>query len=360
MRLKYYSLHTILNHNAHYNIIFGERSNGKTFQCLLYILKEYINTGKQGAIVRRWQEDIRAKRASTFFDNIISKGYVSKLTNNEWDTIHYSNSKWFLAKTIEDSRIVDERPLAYAFALSNNEHDKSTSYPDVETIVFDEFITTRYYLPDEFVLFMNLCSTIIRHKTTVKIFMLGNTHSTFCPYFKEMGLTHIRAMKPGQIDVYRYGDSKLTVAVEYTLPIENNPVGSIYFAFDNPKLKMIAGGAWEINIYPHCPIKYVPKNIIFTFFICFEENILQCEIINKDEFNFLYIHEKTTELKYPHKDLIYSPEYNPYPNWKRKITNTNDKITRKIAQYFINDNVYYQDNEIGEIMYHYLMWCRKS
>ena len=58
--------------------------------------------------------------------------------------------------------------------------------------------------------------------------MLGNTVNRYCPYFKEMGLAHIKEMKPGDIDLYRYGDSELTVAVEYTTPKKNSP--DEYFA----------------------------------------------------------------------------------------------------------------------------------
>ena len=40
---KYYSLKKILSKNADYNLIIGERSNGKTYATLLYALKQYLN-----------------------------------------------------------------------------------------------------------------------------------------------------------------------------------------------------------------------------------------------------------------------------------------------------------------------------
>ena len=51
-KTKYYKLKNILSKNAVYNIIFGERSNGKTFSVLEYGLEQYYNSGKQLAIVR--------------------------------------------------------------------------------------------------------------------------------------------------------------------------------------------------------------------------------------------------------------------------------------------------------------------
>ena len=50
---KYYSLDRILSKEACYNIIFGERSNGKTYSVLKYSIKHYFETRGQFAIVRR-------------------------------------------------------------------------------------------------------------------------------------------------------------------------------------------------------------------------------------------------------------------------------------------------------------------
>ena len=58
-------------------------------------------------------------------------------------------------------------------------------------ILFDEFITRSMYLPDEFVIFTNVLSTIIRDRNNVKIFMCGNTVNKYCPYYKEMGLNNV-------------------------------------------------------------------------------------------------------------------------------------------------------------------------
>ncbi len=82
-KIKYYSLTNILKREAQYNLIIGERSNGKTYACLKYALENYIKYGKQTAIVRRWQVDLKGRRASTLFDALISDGTVSKLTNGE-------------------------------------------------------------------------------------------------------------------------------------------------------------------------------------------------------------------------------------------------------------------------------------
>lgn len=361
LKKKFYSLKNILSKNAQYNVIFGERSNGKTYSVLEYAVKNYINDGGQLAIVRRWQDDFTGKRGLTMFDGLVSNNAIYKLSGGKWNGVYYYGSRWYLCN-IDDTgkRETDERPFAYGFSISSMEHDKSTSYPGITTVLFDEFLTRSAYITDEFVLFMNVISTIVRHRTNVKIFMLGNTVNKYCPYFKEMGLTHVKDMKPGDIDVYKYGESPLTVAVEYTTASKTGKESDLYFAFDNPKLSMITGGAWEIDIYPHCPVKYTPAEIVFTYFIEFSGDLLQCEIVRHGDLDFTFIHRKTTELKGTDNDLIYSPGYSPRPNYRRKITKPISRIEKRVAEYFVKDKIFYADNEIGEIVRNYLMWCGKT
>lgn len=358
MKQKFYSLKNILAKDAQYNVIFGERSNGKTYSVLKYALEKWIATGEQLAIVRRWQDDFTGKRGATLYNNLVSNGEITRLTGGEWTNIYYYGSRWFLCRFEDEKRVTSDEPIAYGFSLSSMEHDKSTSYPEITTIMFDEFLTRTQYISDEFVLFMNVISTIIRHRINVKIFMLGNTVNRYCPYFKEMGLTHVKDMKPGDIDIYRYGDSELTVAVEYTASNKEGKESDLFFAFDNPKLSMITGGAWEIDIYPHCPVKYKPKEILFTYFIEFAGDLLQCEVVQHENMCFTFIHRKTTPLQNPEKDLIYSTEYSPLPNRKRKITKSITPIEKRIASHYLEDKIFYQDNEIGEIVRNYLIWCK--
>lgn len=358
---KFYSLKNILEYHAQYNMIIGERSNGKTYAVLKYAVEQFARNGKQLAIVRRWADDFTGKRGATMFDALTANEEISKITGGEWTSIYYWGSRWFFCRYDDDGkRQTSETPFAYGFAISGMEHDKSTSYPNITTILFDEFLTRTAYLPDEFTLFMNVCSTIIRHRTDVTIFMCGNTVNKYCPYFAEMGLTHIKDQKQGTIDVYNYGQSDLKVAVEYCLPNKQGKASDLYFAFDNPKLHMITGGAWEISIYPHCPCKYKPNEVIFRYYILFNGETLECEIISHEDLIFTFVHRKTTPLKYPDKDLIYSPDYDPRPNWRRKITVPRSNFERKIAEFWIKDKIFYQDNEIGEIVRNYLIFCGKN
>jgi len=360
--MKYYNTNKIDKKEAVYNVIFGERSNGKTYAMLKKGLVNYLKDGSQIAYVRRWKEDITGRRASRLFSGLNENGEVEKLTKGEFKGIHYWAGKFYLCNYNEAGKAVysDSDTIAFTFSLSDGEHDKSTSFPNIRTIIFDEFLTNKLYLNDEFVLFMNTVSTIVRRREDVKIYMLGNTVNKYCPYFQEMGLEHIPKMKQGSIDVYRYGESSLTVAVEYCTSLNSGnsqKESKKYFAFNNPKLSMITGGAWELDIYPHVPIKYAPKNVLLNFFIDFSDNIYQCEIVNVDDMFFIYIHQKTTPIKNK-DDLVYCLDYSVKPNYNRSVFKPINKVQNKILWFFKNDKVFYQNNHIGDAINNYLKIAR--
>jgi len=317
------------------------------------------------------EEDFRGKRANQLFAPLVENHVIEKLSKGKYNSVKYYSQRWYL-QHIEDKKencFTDDTPFAYAFALSSMEHDKSSSYPKVRTIIFDEFLTRNIYLTDEFITFQNVLSTIIRDRDDAVIFMLGNTVNKFCPYFKEMGLTNIKTQEQGTIDVYTYGDTGLRVAVEFTGHKKDNPIpeppkkSDVYFAFNNPKLQMIKHGAWEIDIYPHLPCHYVPKDIKYMYFIKFDDELLQCEIIRvvepetKRKVSFTYIHRKTTEIKdNDGKYLVYQEGFSPLRNYKRRITRPSTDIEKLILSFYKNDKVFYQDNDVGEIVRNYLQW----
>lgn len=356
-KLQYYSLDKILEKKAQYNIIFGERSNGKTYAVLLYGLKQYVAHGKQTAIVRRYDDDIKGGKGDSFYDAIIANGEIERLTHGQYNRVRYYNRRFYLAKHDEnlDNDVYDNKPFAFTFGINIASRYKSNSYPDITTICFDEFLDRRWYLPNEFADFMSIISTIVRQRNNVTIFMLGNTVNKSCPYFTEMGLKHVADMKQGKIDVYTYGESKLKVAVEYAANLNKGKPSDVYFAFDNPKLKMITGGVWEMAMYPHLPCKYKPNQIVLEYFIEFENSILQAEIIQTENSVFTYIHRKTTPIHDPDNDIIYSLEFDPRPNHVRRLTKPTTKWQEKIAYFFKKEKVFYQDNEVGEIMRNYLL-----
>ena len=362
MTQKFYTPTAINKRNAVYNVIFGERSNGKTYAMLVYGLKEYFKNRAQTAYVRRWKEDITGRRASQLYAGVVENGEVEKLSGGIFKGIHYYAGKWYLCNYDENGKVIysDQDIITYAFSLSDNEHNKSTSYPNVNTIIFDEFLSNKLYLQDEFVAFMNTVSTIVRRREDVKIYMLGNTVNKYCPYFEEMGLKNVPSMAQGTIDIYKYGESTLTVAVEYCASTADpSKEKHKYFAFDNPKLEMITGGSWELNMYPHIPCKYKPRDVLLNFFIEFSNKIYHAEVVCVDEVSFIYIHNKTSPIQDTTSELIYSLEPRPEMNYNRSIYRPMSRTQEKILWYFKNDRVFYQSNDVGDAVANYLKICKK-
>lgn len=368
MNDEYYNIIPLIKGDNTYRMSFGLRSNGKTFAVKLLGLIDYILNGNQLAIIRRWSEDFVGKRGQAMFsdieDNSKYGNIVKELTGGQWTEIYYYSGRWYLAKWDEDlnKRVKEDRPFCYGFSLNAGEHDKSTSYPNVNNIFFDEFIARINYLNDEFVLFMHTISTIVRDRGNVNIFMAANTISQFCPYFVEMGIKdHIRKMKPGTIEICNYGDTGISLAIEYCTANNKSKESSKYFAFNNPKLKMITGGDWELDAYPHLPTKYRDNEIEFSYFIIFSDIYLQCDIVTtQGNSHFTYIHRKTTPIKDENNDIVYSQEYRATPNYKRKISKPKDDLEKYIWWFFAIEKVFYQDNEVGEIVRGYLEWCKNE
>lgn len=381
----YYSLANILKEDAIYYVIYGLRSNGKTFSVKHLILfgyhdkklginiNGYIDDGSQGALIRRYEEDFKKNRGASMYADIINNplegNILSKKTNGEWNDIRYYNNAWYLVKREEGKEpLIDDKPFCYAFYLRGAEHYKSNSYPNINKVLLDEFIASTGYLINEFTLFTSILSTIIRDRGDVKVFLCGNSINKVNPYFIEMGLTNTKNQQKNTIDVYTYGHSDLRVAVEYTGRLEDNDSKPIkrksdkYFAFDNPRLKMITEGDWELDIYPHLPYKYKPKDIIYKYYINYYDEIYQCEIIDVDSQGkpFTYIHRKTTPIKDDGYSIIYSPNYSIEPNHKRKIIYALSNLEKKIVWFFKNERVFYQDNEVGNMIDNYIKWCEDS
>lgn len=366
-RFKFYNIERLISEypDARYYIVIGERSNGKTYSTLAHALKKFADNGEEFAYIRRYGEDIRPKNLSTLFDSHIENGLVNELFDGKYNSIEYSGAKFYLIRRDSDGKKDAELEpvvIGRAFDLNGMDHYKSIAFPRITTIVFDEFLSRQGYIPNEFMLFQNALSTIIRFRDNVKIFMLGNTVNKYCPYFSEMGLKHINEQKQGTVDVYRYGESKLEVVVEYceSTSKTGGKASDVYFAFDNPQLKMITTGSWEIGVYPHLPVDYKPKDIVFTFFIEFDRDILQGQVINVPNYKpFIFLHNKTTPIK-NETDIVYTTEPSINPYRRQGLLKHQDKVSELIRRYLAEGRVFYATNEVGEIFRNFLMWNQNN
>lgn len=365
VKQEFYSLKQIDKTEALYRIVFGERTNGKTFAVLYKGLLDFVENRKMLCYIRRWQEDIKPKSAGTLFDNFVNNeilgNIIEKLTDGKYNSYKYYLRNYTLVYRNEEGVIESEdtEPFCRSFAISDWEHDKSTPHPRAHYICFDEFLTRGHYLADEYTKFNNLLSTIIRNRGDLIIYMVANTVNFDCPYFTEMGLKHVRRMKQGDIDIYKFTE-ELKVAVEYCKDTSEGKASNKYFAFDNPALQMITKGSWQTEVYPHLQEvdKYNKDEVIFMWFIKYLDSIVQVNLIDKGDRAYIYMHYKTSDIK-SDKDILY--EFNTVSNPYRysNMTRPTDKLSSKVWQLWNTYPKFYQTNELGELIRNYLIKCRE-
>ena len=252
--IKWYSLDNILKYEVQYYMIFGERSNGKSYAVDKYIIDKFFEEGKQFAFVKRYEEDIKTKYMSEVFnplENYILEKYGHRLK--------FYRGQWLVYEDGLEGKLAECRVFGYAFSLANVNRTKATSYPEIDTILFEEFMSIDCtYLPDELNLFLNLISTIVRYRHSVKVFMLANAISKFSPYSSALGI-RLHRIKKGDIILKEYTDKKgfkTRFAIERSENVnvfDNNQNTNkiVYNNFGNAGVgQMITSGEFEVHAYP--------------------------------------------------------------------------------------------------------------
>lgn len=353
---KYYSYAKINKIKATYNLIIGQRSNGKTYgACSEKILDPYLEQGKPSAYIRRLDEMIRPANIESLFNPHLD--YIEEKTEHKYNRVVYRSHAFYLARfDVDDTgRYVktaqDINPFCRTYAINTVETTKGQDAGPVANVIFDEFVTRQFYLANEFVKFQNLLSSIIRDRDGVQIWMLANTVSKHCPYFRDMGLHRIRDQEQGTIDVYTMGKSKTKIAVEYCSPTKATAKVNKYFAFDNPQLDMITKGTWEIALYRHAPDHLSSQPIILTFFVLFDGNTVQGDIYLYKGNPLIFWHPKTTPIKDPENTIIYMEDHedgNPLHQMDLRAGET--KAQKLIFSLCRQRKTFFADNETGEII----------
>ena len=170
----YYNANKVYSYNMFYNLILGGRGIGKTTTFLIKLLQRAIKTGKQFIYLRRYKSEVV---------EFLDKGGCDYIM----DGLIYKKSGKSTYKIIYENKV-----LGYIMILSMARTYKSSQYPNVETIFYDEAIcnntNTYKYLTNEVTTFFEFVGTIFRLRTDTRIIMTGNNEQFFNPYFAFFGV----------------------------------------------------------------------------------------------------------------------------------------------------------------------------
>ena len=366
MKIPYYNLDKIDKENASINLIWGERSNGKSYQvkhkkAIIPFIESYKKAKQEIVkdaflnydrffLLRRLETEIKPSYINKYFADID----IARLTDNEYNCIDVYRREIYLATYDEEKRkVIRGIKIGYVGSLSTEQTYAGQSYLDVKNIIFEEFMARTPYLPNEPDKLMNFFSTIDRKRHEVRLWLVGNTISRVCPYLTEWGLMDvIKRQKQGEIitikvptgEYYKDGTpEEVKIAIEYckSTGVSSGVIGK--------HAKMLNKGSWQSDPQPLLPNSYKNYKVLYRVGFQFKEFKFLGEYLkhneNKEKVWFIYPYDK--EFKdnlIVISDIIKSSKY--YQRDIYNITIKNDKI-KELLSTFRESNIFYASDLIG-------------
>jgi hypothetical protein len=162
----YYDPNKLLSYNRILNFVIGARGIGKSYGWKVHPIRRFLKHGKQFIYVRRYKPEL--KKVPFYFDDV----------KQEFPGVEF--------KVKGRELFINGKIAGWAIPLSTWQSEKSNAYPNVETIIFDEFIREKDnsgYIPNEVPALLNLMDTVFRSREDVKCVCLSNAVSVVNPYF---------------------------------------------------------------------------------------------------------------------------------------------------------------------------------
>lgn len=170
----YYNFDKLFSYNFLIAFVIGERGVGKSFNAKVAVLKKFLKTGEQFIYIRRYKTELDTALA-TFWDDLQANGYFEDYK------LEIKKSKMLTEFKCNN------KVCGYAVPLSTANILKSTAFPNVKTIIFDEFLLDNSgvyrYLKNEVTILLDIIETIFRLRDGQTI-LLGNALNVHAsPYF---------------------------------------------------------------------------------------------------------------------------------------------------------------------------------
>ena len=356
----YWTGDRIRKENADYNIIVGERGNGKTYDIQKMCIEKFLKTGEQCFLLRRWMEDVKPSNAANFWDgNLLAK--LTDMSGGRFRNIVLRGMRYIAVDYDDKGKPIvnEENTIGFIWDVNEAERLKGQSFPGVTNIVFEEFISLSQmgYIPDEVTLFLNCLSTIIRDRTNVKVWMLGNTVNPYNPYFKHFGIKGLE-LRQGEIWTKTDTLTGCKLAVEFCAQRRQGSLkgtSAKYFAFGTAdgSTDMILTGQWQLPDYPLK--KFRASQSVKKYVVLFDDRKMMMHLmINDNGDPYLYV--RTLQDFRITDDLIVM---DLLPNMKKNYYTAFQNLplndtTRMIYSLLTNKKIYFDDRMTGAYFYNFL------
>lgn len=350
-KIVHYNMDAIDLVNGDFNLIWGEKGNGKSYQVKHKKgVVKYWKTGRRFIYLRRWKEEITTEKVEQYFADVD----VNKITNGEFNCITVYRKQLFLSfYDIEKNKTVRGPKIGYVLALSTEQNYSGCSYLDVDDIIFEEFMSRSEYIHDEASKLMFLYSTVDRKRNAVKLWMVGNTISRVCPYIDDWGLLDIISnQKQGTIETKKISTGNVddegneifkTLAIEYCAG-----TGTSSFVIGKHK-DMINSGGWMSDPQPHLPKSKNEYDILYRFMFLFKSFKFCCEYLRdkktKEVCFFIFPYKGEID----DKTIVFSDVVKQSRLWQRDIYNTNfwNQNLNNLFKNFREGSIFYATDICG-------------
>lgn len=371
-KIVHYNLDEIDSYGANFNLIWGERSNGKSYQVKhkkgiipylqdvdryvsSYLNKEEIikssqKKGKRFILMRRFKEEITPSWIESYFSDVD----IEKLTDGKYNLITMYRKELFLSfYDVESHKTKRGEKIGYAISLSTEQNYAGGVYLDVADIIFEEFMSRTLYLHDEPNKLLNFYSTVDRKKGTTKVWLVGNTITRVCPYIQDWNLNNIIfKQKQGEIkciwiktpDVDEDGrEIEVKVAIEHC-----KSTGSSSFVFGT-HANMLNKGEWQSDPQPKLPKSIKEYKSLYKIAFHYKTFTWLCDYLMDKKTHDIcwFIYPYSGELK--NNILVFSDVIKPSPYWQKDIYNPliRNKNVIDLLKTFRENRIFYSSDLCG-------------
>lgn len=316
-------------------MILGQRSDGKTYGIIKDSIEGYTKNMGQSAYIRRFDESCKKSLLQDLTRP--HNGTIKKLTKGQYTATEY-RSKRFYFTNLGDNPESDKNPFLSVFAMNTWENSKGADSGEFYNVIFDEIVSNNKYLPNEYMIFENVMSSILRNRNKSRLIMLGNPINQICPYFDEFNIEPHK-LKPGDV-VYRISSGGVKMKFIY-VPAMSEKHRTLHSIFDFNKTGSIQTGYWEFGDFPRLPGGMIERStFIFQFAIMFRNQFAVCEFYQKNDIVFCFWRPGNPDKILDDRSIpLFSDMHifdeNVYTSFERsRITDLFDMCRRQNRQYF--------------------------